>query len=200
MNPLFLDLTSTTQGLLVPRMTSTQRKAISSPANGLEVFDNTLDSFYFYNGSKWVNFSGAGSGSASQWTTSGSNIYNNNSGYVGIGKSNPHHGLDAKNGVNTDSAYFIGGTEVLSAPGTANLFAGTGAGASNSGNNNYIFGTNAGYNNGNGGTANYNYINGYQSGYNNAAYPAILPIIIYSTATRPDIIMRILMVFTRKIP
>jgi hypothetical protein len=43
-----LDVTSTTQGLLTPRMTTAQRTAISSPANGLMVYDTTLNSFEYY--------------------------------------------------------------------------------------------------------------------------------------------------------
>ena len=49
-----LDITSTTGGLLVPRMTETQRDAISSPATGLMIYqtDGTVG-FYYYNGSSW---------------------------------------------------------------------------------------------------------------------------------------------------
>lgn len=43
-----LDITSTTQGLLTPRMTTAQRTAIVTPANGLLVFDTTVKSFYYY--------------------------------------------------------------------------------------------------------------------------------------------------------
>ncbi|MBK6784486.1 MAG: hypothetical protein IPG79_12535 [Saprospiraceae bacterium] len=43
-----LDLTSSTQGILVPRMSSAARMIISSPANGLLVFDNDSNSFWFY--------------------------------------------------------------------------------------------------------------------------------------------------------
>jgi len=43
-----LDLTSTTQGLLVPRMTTTQRNAIVTPANSLLVYDITLKAYYYY--------------------------------------------------------------------------------------------------------------------------------------------------------
>lgn len=43
-----LDITSTTQGLLTPRMTTTQRLAIATPANSLLVYDTTLKSFYYY--------------------------------------------------------------------------------------------------------------------------------------------------------
>ena len=44
-----LDITSTTQGLLTPRMTTAQRTAIVSPADGLIVYDSDLKSFYHYN-------------------------------------------------------------------------------------------------------------------------------------------------------
>ncbi|SDX71522.1 hypothetical protein SAMN05444411_108117 [Lutibacter oricola] len=43
-----LDVQSTTKGMLIPRMTTTQREAISSPANGLLVFDTVTDTFWFY--------------------------------------------------------------------------------------------------------------------------------------------------------
>lgn len=43
-----LHVESTTQGFLTPRMTTTQRTAITTPANGLMVYDTTLASFYYY--------------------------------------------------------------------------------------------------------------------------------------------------------
>ncbi|MDB9888489.1 hypothetical protein OAC92_08890 [Polaribacter sp.] len=50
-----LDITSTTKGLLIPRMTETQRDAISSPATGLMIYqtDGTVG-FYYYNGTQWT--------------------------------------------------------------------------------------------------------------------------------------------------
>ena len=44
-----LDITSTTQGMLAPRMTTAQRTAITTPAESLLVFDTTDKAFYFYN-------------------------------------------------------------------------------------------------------------------------------------------------------
>ena len=51
-----LDITSTTQGMLAPRMTTAQRTAITTPAESLLVFDTTEKAFYFYNtlSATWV--------------------------------------------------------------------------------------------------------------------------------------------------
>lgn len=43
-----LDITSTNQGILAPRMTTLQRNTITSPADGLLVFDTDEGVFYFY--------------------------------------------------------------------------------------------------------------------------------------------------------
>ena len=44
---------STTTGILPPRMTTTQKNAISSPAAGLVVYDSTTNKLQCYNGSTW---------------------------------------------------------------------------------------------------------------------------------------------------
>ena len=44
-----LELRSTDRGFLAPRMTTAQRIAITSPAQGLLVFDTTTNSFWYYN-------------------------------------------------------------------------------------------------------------------------------------------------------
>jgi len=48
-----LQADSTTQGFLPPRMTTTQRNAISSPASGLIVYDTDTNKSYTYDGSSW---------------------------------------------------------------------------------------------------------------------------------------------------
>jgi len=48
-----LAVNSTTEGFLPPRMTTTQKNAISIPATGLMVFDTTLAKLCVYTGSAW---------------------------------------------------------------------------------------------------------------------------------------------------
>jgi hypothetical protein len=50
-----LELTSTTRGLLLPRMTSAERDAIASPVAGLIVYNTTDNLVSFYNGTAWTN-------------------------------------------------------------------------------------------------------------------------------------------------
>jgi hypothetical protein len=49
-----LTVTSTTGGVLLPRMTTTQMNAISSPANGEMIYNTTANKFYGYAGGAWV--------------------------------------------------------------------------------------------------------------------------------------------------
>jgi hypothetical protein len=65
-----VNVTSTNAGVLMPRMTTSQREAIASPANGLLVFDTSTNSFWYYS-SLWVelisnNSSGTGTPSSSK--------------------------------------------------------------------------------------------------------------------------------------
>ncbi len=43
-----LDVTSTTNGILVPRLTSAQRVAIVTPAQSLMVYDTDVDLYYYF--------------------------------------------------------------------------------------------------------------------------------------------------------
>jgi len=47
------EVDSTTKGFLPPRMTTTQKNAIASPAAGLMVYDSTTNKLQCYNGSTW---------------------------------------------------------------------------------------------------------------------------------------------------
>ena len=50
-----LDITSTSKGLLLPRLTSTQRDAISSPPSGLMIYNTTTGIFQCYANGSWTN-------------------------------------------------------------------------------------------------------------------------------------------------
>ena len=55
-----LDVIATNKGFLMPRLTTAQRTAISSPATGLQVYDTDTDTFWYYNGATWTENSGGG--------------------------------------------------------------------------------------------------------------------------------------------
>jgi len=50
-----LDISSTTKGILIPRMTQAQRDAIVGPATGLMIYQTTnTPGFYYYSGTAWT--------------------------------------------------------------------------------------------------------------------------------------------------
>jgi hypothetical protein len=51
-----LDIKSTAKGFLPPRMTTTQKNAIVTPAAGLQVYDATVNFPSFYNGTVWIDY------------------------------------------------------------------------------------------------------------------------------------------------
>jgi hypothetical protein len=75
-----LDLSSTSKGLLVPRLTTAQRAAIVLPATGLVVYQTDGTTGLYWNAGtpaspSWKLVGEAGAGGGGQWTASGSNIY-----------------------------------------------------------------------------------------------------------------------------
>ncbi len=84
-----LDVSSTTKGLLPPRMTSSQRTSIPSPANGLLVFDSDTQSYWFRQNGAWTELPKGGS-TNNYWQLNGvggNEIQNTNSG--GLWSINP---------------------------------------------------------------------------------------------------------------
>lgn len=59
-----LDVTSTNKGLLIPRMDSTQRVSITSPATGLLVYqiNGQKPGFYYFSAGGWLALSNQNTG------------------------------------------------------------------------------------------------------------------------------------------
>ncbi|WP_347268994.1 tail fiber domain-containing protein [Paracoccus sp. (in: a-proteobacteria)] len=65
-----LDISSTTSGLLAPRMTKAQRDAITTPATGLLIYQtDKTHGFYYYDGSTWKMVTSGGEA----WLLNGNN-------------------------------------------------------------------------------------------------------------------------------
>ncbi len=89
-----LDLTSTSRGLLIPRMTEAQRIGILAPATGLLVYETntatassgiysgTAPTFWYYNGTAWQPFLGGG------WLLLGNSGTNPANNFIGTTDSN----------------------------------------------------------------------------------------------------------------
>lgn len=176
-----LDVSSTSKGILIPRMTTAQRTAIASPANGLLVFDNTTSSFWFYKGTGWTEIFSSSTG----WGLSGNAGTNATLNFIGttddndlifkrnntraglITTDNTSYGLNALNPGNTGSNNLAIGVSALRSNtiGTANTATGNSAlSANTSGTFNTANGANALFFNttGNGNTA-----SGFGTLYNN---------------------------------
>lgn len=50
-----LDVSASDKGVLVPRLSTTQRDAITNPATGLLIYNTDNHVFYYYNGSRWLS-------------------------------------------------------------------------------------------------------------------------------------------------
>jgi hypothetical protein len=101
-----LEINSTTKGLLIPSMTTSQRLAIASPPNGLMVYDTERNLFYHHTGSTWSALL-----NGEYWirpSASRSRISNANDS-VGIGTNSPTEWLDvdgnirSRNNINADN-------------------------------------------------------------------------------------------------
>jgi hypothetical protein len=135
-----LDISSTTSGLLIPRMTQTQRDAIGTPATSLMIYqtDNT-PGFYYYDGTTWHSFASSATPNAvsidslTDAKSDGSSLYLGN----GAGNASSYPTGNTTVGISTGSS--------LSNSGVDNVFIGKDAGkVVTDGHANVFVGKNAG--------------------------------------------------------
>ena len=79
-----LDISSSSGGLLIPRMSLEQRNAIPTPAKGLIVFIVTDSSLYYFDGI-WKRLVPAGE----SWSINGNNLQNPDSSFIGTTNATP---------------------------------------------------------------------------------------------------------------
>lgn len=101
-----LDVKSTDKGMLIPRMTAVQRTLISSPATGLLVYTTDDNSFYYYDGTNWIQLiaDNLGNHIANQNIALNGNYISNDGdnegifidtvGEIGIGTNAPENHID----------------------------------------------------------------------------------------------------------
>ncbi len=143
-----LEVTSTSSGILIPRMTEVQRTGITTPATGLLVYqtDNTVG-FWYYNGSTWVTLDNTPS-----WDLAGNSGTNASTNFIGtqddvdlifkrnnvqsgfIGTEGTSFGVSALNTLNTgnDNAAFGDGSLAANTSGFGNTALGSEALVNNS--------------------------------------------------------------------
>ncbi|WP_460944064.1 hypothetical protein [Spirosoma daeguense] len=116
-----LDVKSTNQGMLVPRMTAQQRSNIANPAKGLLVFQNdAISGFYYYDGLSWTSLNGNSSGDNLGNHTATQDLNMNDKKITNVAS------------LTTTGAATLGGTTYPTSTGTANQVLGTnGAGTAN---------------------------------------------------------------------
>jgi uncharacterized protein (TIGR02145 family) len=99
-----LDIESTTGGILIPRLTETQRDAISSPATGLMIYQtDQTTGFYFYDGTTWTKIEGV-VGPQGETGPAGPQ---GPAGPTGLSGADGTNGSDGADGLDGSSAYAI---------------------------------------------------------------------------------------------
>jgi len=89
-----LEVDATDKGVLVPRVAIADLNTaapVTAPIESLLVYNTTIATgvgFHYWDGAKWTPLSGAAANDG-DWTVVGNDMYNANSGYVGVGTTTP---------------------------------------------------------------------------------------------------------------
>ena len=139
-----LEVSSTTRGILLPRMTKTQRDAITSPPQGLLIYQtNSTPGLYYYEGS-WKGLGKGGAnvslGNLKAPTAVNVDLLPNADNTLDLGSPS----LGWRN-VYAASSYYIGINKVLDITGGENTFVGKTGTSANTGTNNTLIGFSAGF-------------------------------------------------------
>src|SRR3546814_905918 len=87
-----LDLTSDHRGILIPRLSTSERTGISGPATGLLVYDTDANSFWYFDGTTWVDIAaagGGGGGGTAGWALTGNAGTNPATDFIGTTDDQP---------------------------------------------------------------------------------------------------------------
>jgi hypothetical protein len=132
-----LEISASSKGLLIPRMTTIERIAIATPATGLQVYDTTTNTTWSYNAEKWIE-------TTSKWTndvtntavtlttlsngtsprTTGTEFIVKDNGNVGIGTIAPTEKLEVAGAIKVGSASAIPTAGTIRFNTTTNKFEG----------------------------------------------------------------------------
>src|SRR4030095_1779514 len=134
-NSAMLDIKSNAKGLLIPRLTTSQKNAIAAPATGLLIYQTDGSAgFYYYNGNAWASLSAA-AGPLTGWSTTGNNGTDSSINFIGTLDLKPLVGK-----VNGEQVFYFSPTKTVTSIGyqagknnigTVNTFLGYQAGFSN---------------------------------------------------------------------
>jgi hypothetical protein len=98
-NANLIDAKANSKGILIPKMTTTQKLAIVNPTEGLMVYDTDVKQFSYclnpvpnpnLTNCTWVNFGNVQMPSTG-WMIDGNDVKNTNTGNIGIGTTSPTH-------------------------------------------------------------------------------------------------------------
>jgi len=134
-NSAMLDVSSTSKGMLIPRMLESERTSIISPVQGLMVYQtNISEGFYYYDGTSWLY---VGNEENDLWTRDAGNSFTilaNSTDNVGIGTFSPNEQLEITENFRIPSTtantgiIFKDGNTFIHNFGTGNTFVGESAG------------------------------------------------------------------------